>query len=472
MNIKVLKNILLYGVGDFIVSGVTAFLFIPIYLKFLSNEDYGILNILNNNSTFFSYIFQFGLISAFSRIYFIKKADGLEKEYTWDIMCLHFGYSIILFVLYFNFNDVILNYLSPSISNSNFVYYSPVMAFLTFMPALHYVYLRLTEKSNKFVQYQILTVLLVSINIFLFYLFYEINLKSILISFVLSNFLIWFIVAFNIKYEINFKINLNNIIETLHFASPIFVSYLAYFFISKYGIIILQKHVTLGEIGRYSFSLQIATIPSLVSIAISKAVQPILFSSNCDEELRLRAQKIDVNYKLFMIWLVGSLIFFTDLVFYFFLPLSFGAFAEITRYLLFISLAYNFTIVENTILLYKLKSRIILLLTVGGSLLNIFLSNILIHSFLLNGVLISMAATFVVYLFLEIYFSRKLIKLSYDISTILFSVLFIVVFILISSTNLFSLNNIFKAGYSFVSFFILTIAIGLLLKKNNYDFGS
>jgi O-antigen/teichoic acid export membrane protein len=468
LNLKLIKNILLYGIGDFIVTGVSAFLFIPLYLNFLSTEEYGILNILNNNTLFFTYVVQFGIISAFSRIYYLKKTENLEKEYIWHLMCLHFVYSILLIIFYFSFKNFVLNSLSPSISHSRLVYYSPVMAFLTFIPALYYVYLRLIEKVNKFVQFQILTVSLIIFFISVSYIFFDVNLDSILISFILSSFIIWILALINLKYSINFKIDFKDIIETLSFAFPVFVSYIAYFFISKYSIIILQKNLSLEEIGKFSLALQIATIPSLVSIAITKAFQPTLFSINCENELKIKAQSIDKNYKLFMVWMVGSLIFFLDFLIRHFLP-AYNSIIKITEYLLVINLIYNFSIVENSILLYKMKSKIILLITVCGSLTNVILSNILINSYSLNGVIISMAIAFSVNFSLDIYFSRKFVKLWYDIKTIIPCVCFVILFIPISSLNFFLTNNSYGISFTILCFVILTISIGLILKKANYD---
>ena len=470
MNIKLVKNILLYGIGDFIVTGVSAFLFIPLYLKFLSIEEYGILNILNNNTALFTYIFQFGMISAFARFYYLKKAEGLEKDYTWNVIFFHLLFSFFLFLVYFVFRSFIVGSLSPSIGSSNLVYYSPLIAFLTFLPALYYINLRIEEKANKFVLYQILMVILTSFFILISYLFFELNLLSFLISFFLSNLLIWIIVLCNLKYNFTLKINSKDIIETLHFALPIFISYIAYFFISKYSIIILQKHVSLVVIGQFSLAQQIAMIPSLVTIAITKAVQPMLFSSSSDEELAIKAQKFDQNFKLLIIWIVGSLIFSLDILFYYFLPSSYSPVINITKYLLLINLVYNFAIVENTILLYKMKSKIILLITVCGSVLNVVLSNLLIQTYLLNGVLISMAIAFSVNLCLEFYFSRKHIKLTYSLKTIIPCLIFIIMFIIISSLNLLPVGDVYKTGFAILSFLYLTTSIGLLLKKTNYDF--
>ena len=88
-------------------------------------------------------------------------------------------------------------------------------------------------------------------------------------------------------------------------------------------------------------------------------------------------------------------------------------------------LQYDISVIENTILLYKLKSKIILLTTVISSLLNVFFCNLLIRNFSVNGVLVSMALAYAVNFSLEVYFSNKIIKLNYSLKTILTS-LFII----------------------------------------------
>lgn len=461
-NLKLAKNILLYGVGDFIVTGVSAFLFIPLYIKFLTPEEYGTFNILNNNAVLFTYIFQVGIISAFGRIYFLKKAENREKEYTWNIIWFHIIYSFILFIIYYAFKNLIINQLSSSIKQPDFVLYAPIIAFLTFLPALYYVYLRIEDKVKLFVIFQILTVLLLSASILLSFIFFEINLLSILLSFVIGNFIVWFIIIFKLKISVN--LNLRDIRETLLFAFPFFISYIAYFFISKYSIIILQKHISLGEIGAFSLAQQIATIPSLVTIAITKAAQPLLFSAESEIDLKLKCQKFDENFKLILIWIVGCSIFLIDILFHYFLPQKYNSIADVTKYLLLINLVYNFSIVENTVLLYKMKSNIILVITVSGSLLNILLSNILVGSYGLNGVLIAMAIAFITNFCLSLYFSRKFIKINYNIKALFGTIGFIVFYILLSSLKF----TFFYQTILLISCVLILTTIILLILKNKH----
>lgn len=465
MNNKLIKSIALYGIGDFIVTGVTAFLFIPLYIKFLSPQDYGVFNILNNNLVLFTYIFQFGVVSAFGRIYFLKKALKREKEYTWNVIIFHVIYSLFLFGIYILFKNNITNQLSPSITNLQLVYYSPILAFLSFVPALYYVYLRLEDKANKFVFYQILTVLLVSIFIFLSFIFFKINLVGILLSFIIANFIIWIVVIFNLKFSVNY--NFEDIHETVVFAFPIFVGYIAYFFISKYSIIILQNRISLGEIGMFSLAQQIATVPSLITIAITKAVQPLLFSSESESELKIKAQKFDSNFKLILIWIVGSIIFSVDTIFHFFLPIKYSPILNVTKYLLLINLVYNFSIVENTILLYKMKSNVILIITICGSVMNIILSNLLVREYGLNGVLVAMMVAFFLNFCLSLYFSRKYIKINYDVKALFGSLFIILLFISASFIKFFNSYNLYQIILSISCFIFLTLFILLILKQKH-----
>lgn len=467
MNLKLIKSIFLYGIGDFIVTGVTAFLFIPLYIKFLSPEEYGIFNILNNNSALFTYFFQFGIVSAFGRIYFLKKAINKEKEYTCNIIVLHFISSVFLILFYFLFKGFILAQLAPSISKSDIVYYSPIIAFLSFLPALYYVYLRVENKVTRFVFFQVLTVFVLSVILLLIFIFYQIDLNTILLTFIIGNLIVWIIVIFNFKVKINF--NFKDICETVTFGFPIFISYIAYFFISKYSVIILQKYVSLSEIGMFSLAQQIATVPTLITIAISKAVQPLLFSSESDDELQLKSQRFDVIFKLIMIWIVGSIIFFIDYLFYFFLPEKYSPIINATIYLLIINLIYNFAIVENSILLYKMKSKIILLITLSGSIINVVLSNFLVKNYALNGVLVAMAIAFSVNFLLSVYFSRKHLKINYALKGIFLSGIIIALYILMSSLVIFKTSIVYKSILSAGSFLALTILVLLIFKQKHIN---
>jgi O-antigen/teichoic acid export membrane protein len=468
---KVIKNILIYGVGDFIVTGVTAFLFIPLYITYLSVEDYGIYNVLNNNLVIFTYVFQFGIISAFSRLYFLKKEQKSENKYTWTIIYAHFIYALILCGLIYLFRNYIFGVLSPSISNKNLLFYPVVMAFLTFIPSLYYIYLRIEGLAKVFVLYQILNVLIISSLILINVFFYSLNLYSVLISFVITNLILWVVLFYKFFRSFNLSFDYSALKETVKFAFPIFIGYIAYFLISKYSIVILQKHISLEKIALFSLAQQIASIPSLITIAIAKAAQPFLFASKTTEELKINAQKFDSGYKLIMIWIVGALILSADVLFVYFLPQAYYPIHNITKVLLFISLIYNFSIVENAILLYFMKSKTILLITVFGSLINVLLSHVLVIDFAVNGILISMFIAFSINFLLDRYFSAKHVRINYNFKAIVPSIAIILLYLVLSS-SLFSIGNRLNFYLAASCFIVLSLLVLLPLKRKYNDFNT
>lgn len=419
---KLARNTILYGIGDFVVTATTAFLLIPIYLSHLSLGEYGIFNVVNNNTALLTYIFQFGLISAFSRIYFIKRNKNKHSSYLGNVIIFHFAYSALLLILFSYAGKHLFGIISPSISDKKILFFSIVMAFISFVPSIYYVLLRIEEKVINFVFYQLATVVILLITIFVNIFFFQLNLLSLLYSFILTYGMIWLFVMFKLKSKITLHFDIIDIKESLKFSFPIFVGYITYFLMSKYSLIILQNHISLKEIGFFSLAQQIAMIPTFISIALGKALQPYIFSSTSDIELKDKCFIVDKFYKIFIIWIVGCLISSADTIIPFFFGKNYDEIIKNIQFLLLVTLLYNFTLIENSILLYKMKGKILLAITISGALVNVVLSNFLITSLSVNGVILSMGVAYFITFLLESYFSKRFINYNYDSLKILTSI--------------------------------------------------
>lgn len=463
MNYKLARNTILYGIGDFVVTASTAFLLIPLYLSHLSISEYGIFNVLNNNTALLTYIFQFGLVSAFSRIYFIKKGENKETSYIGNIIVFHFAYSFFLLVLLYFGGQYLFGIISPAVSKQKFLLFSVIMAFISFVPSIYYVLLRIEEKVISFVSYQLATVIILLCVIFTNVLYFELNLNALLFSFILTYSLIWLFVLFKLKEKITLTFNIDDITQSLKFSFPIFIGYITYFLMSKYSLIILQKHVSLKEIGYFSIAQQIAMIPTFISVAITKALQPFIFSSITDEELKDKSFKVDKFYKIFIIWVVGSLILSVDLIIPFFFGDNYTVVIKNIQFLLLVTLLYNFTLIENSILLYKMKGKILLFITISGAFLNVLLCNLLIIPLSVNGVIISMGIAYFLTFTLESYFSKQFIRYSYDSLKIIVSVGTILFYLFLKYYLNFS--SILLFGCQILVLFILSFLLIISIKE-------
>ncbi|MFN0290513.1 lipopolysaccharide biosynthesis protein [Pedobacter helvus] len=467
MKNKLINNIIFYGLGDFLVTAITAFLLLPVYISNLTTDEYGIFNIVNNNTIIFTYIFQFGIISAFSRLLFSYKDDN--ESYISSVILFHVISSVVIFTITYLFSDLIFGVLSPSIQKSKYVYIPVLIGFSTFIPNLYYALLRANQKARSFFLFQILTVGLLLGLVFYFIFFSRLSLQNLFISLLVTNLIMLLLISFFFYSKIKFRINYSYIKSTLKLSFPIFLGYIAYFFISRYSIIILQKHITLKELGTYTFAQQIAMVPTLLAAVIGKAVQPYLFSSANDDEFANRSSQADGIYKIFLFWSITGLIFFIEDIFMAILPQNYIASIPLVQSLLAVNLIFNLYFVESSILLYRLKSGLILFITITGSVVNVILCQLLVSKYKIDGAILAMFIAFTITLALQIFFSRKHILIDYKIKEIAFFVLVLGVFLFLFNGIKISSLNQFRQLFKILSFGVLTLILFMSLKKSkNY----
>lgn len=463
---KLYINVFYYGLGDFIVTACSTFLLIPLYVSQLTTSEYGVLNIINNNTTIFTYIFQFGIISAFSRLYFTFDQAEKKREYINSIIIFHIIYSFLLFLFIYIFSDYIFNILSPSLENVKFQFFSVAISFLCFLPALYYGILRVQSKANKFFALQVTTVVLLLLGIGYFFLENRLNLSNILCAQLFSNVIMFFVASFFLGRE--FRIPEKYVIpikNTLKLSLPIFIGYVAYFFTSRYSIIILQKYISLSEVGVYTFAQQIAMIPTFLSVVIGKSIQPYLFSSSI-EQLTKKVNSIEHKYKIILIWFTGVVIFFIEDIFNQILPENYFPAINICRFLLLITLIYNITLIENSVLLYHMKNKTLLGITICGSGINLILNNLLVPSLKISGSILAMFIAFSFTCFAQMYCSNLTkTKIAYN-SLQLFLVFFLIILFLVLFCNPYiALSSEFKNVYKIMATATLSIILFKSLRK-------
>lgn len=431
MKKKIILNIFFYGIGDFIVTAVTAFLLIPVYVKYLNPAEYAVLNILNNNVSIFTYIFQFGIISAFSRLYFYYLETNDEIKYLNTLIIFHLIFSGIFIFSVFLLSHWVFGFLSPSVPKQLYNYYSVIVAFLAFLPNLYYALIRVKQRATVFVFFQIFTVSLILASIGLLIGLHQFTLLNLLLCLLFANFVIWATVVciFIRRFQTIFIFSF--VEKTLKVAFPIFISYVAYFAISRYSVVILQRYIPLKVMGQFALAQQVAMIPTLVALGLTKALQPHIFSSKNDIEFTRKSDTVDFFYKMLMLFISGALILFAKDIANVLLPARYRNAMEFAPLLIFANMIYNFSFVENSILLFKLNTKAILLILVASALLNLLLSNILVHSFSILGVEVAMVCAMLMSFLLQAFYARKYIKITYKWKPISIGLILIVAYYMI-----------------------------------------
>ncbi len=374
------KSISIYALGDLIVMGVSGLLLLPFYTRILSQETFGVFNILNASIVIFTFLVQFGIISAFSRMYFNYKTEYEKEIYIGNILLLHIllAFCLILFTVFFK-NYLMHNFL-PTIDNDIYYFYIPSIAILGFMTALYSVYLRIVERPTQFIIFQLATVGLYIVFIFIFFHYFLNKLDAILLALFISNSIMWLVAVYNLKYKINIDSFYHQAKQTLTFAFPIFISYIFYFLLNKFNIIYLQGSESLENIAIFSFALQLSTILTMFSVAIGKAVQPIIFKADINNVMEI-TNKMSKYYKLLLFIVFAFLLIFSDFIISLLAPENYSGSKLFFNILLISTFINAYRMIDSFLYMYHNKPTWLLFLTLIGGMTTLGLTLIFVPKY-------------------------------------------------------------------------------------------
>ena len=404
---KLFHGMLIYAVGDMVVTGVTGFILLPVYTKFLSKAGYATYSIVMTNTTLMTFICHFGITSAFSRLYFEYSRQNKTNDYLSTIFIGHNTYSLVLFLLFFLFGEPFWQLISPQTAAFPFLPIALALAFFSFIPGLFSLLLRIQEKAHLFVVFQLVSVILIVCSTFYSLVYMQGNIETMLSNLVVANSFIWFISVILISRRFRFTVKFNYILNTLNFAWPILLSYLAYFLLNKYGLIFLQRYETLEQLSYYTFAQQVSLILIIAGNSFGKVVQPMIYSQESINLTHLK--KIIFYYRILLSFIALALMASAGPI----IELLGSSKYQKSKYIFFIFIAANyiylFPLIESFILMYYKRSKQIMFTTMGGALLTSIVGMYYIPSY---GILAGAVALLVGNLFIaivNIYTTKKIL---------------------------------------------------------------
>ncbi|MDD2974739.1 MAG: oligosaccharide flippase family protein [Aliarcobacter cryaerophilus] len=412
MSKKLIKNSIIYTIGDFTVVAISGFLLLPFYTRALTQADYGLFNIINASIAILTFLVHFGMISTYSRLYFNQKTEDEKKLFTGQVILLHFLISLVLIILIYIFRETIQNSLLQKVDNTIYFYYIFIMGFFSFISSLYAIVLRINEEAGNFLAFQLSQVGLYVLFIFVFREFTENTLDAILIASFLSAIIVWIYAIL----KLNFIFKLNNFIsiikKILHFALPIFVGYVMYFALNRFNVLYLQYHESLENIALFSFALQLSMVLTIFAGSFGKAVQPMIFKLERNEVLE-KSKKIALYYKLVLTFILIMFYLLADNIISLFAPESYSESKEVFLLLLIGVYIYNLRSVESYLFMYFHKPRYGLYIVTISAFVILILSYIIVdrYGYIGSGYAI-LIGSFIAYLSNK-YYSYKLIKMEY-----------------------------------------------------------
>ena len=289
---KLLRNTLLYGIGD-LLQKFLAILLIPIYTKFLEPSDYGVLALLSILIMVISTLATCGLTNGISRyFYYLEHENTTKAEVIWSPMAFVFILSTILVAGLVFFSERL----------SILLFDNPAFAHLVNLTLFNVLILNISSISRTILiveekVWQINCVNIIGVIVGVISgVVCVVHLKrgvqgvveaGVIASIIMAGMLWYFAMP---KHE--FAFNSSILKRQLKYSLPLTAAVFAFFLIDSSDRFLLKQFLPLSEVGLYNIGYQGGMIMMLLVGGFTTAWPPYYHKNNQNGEGQLICSKV------------------------------------------------------------------------------------------------------------------------------------------------------------------------------------
>ncbi len=408
---KFLKHSFIYGTGA-LLSKIVGFLLIPLYTRYLTTSDYGVLELLDLTSTIVSIFISMRIGSAVIRFYY-DSADELEQKKVVSTAYMATFASALLVIL---FSQIFSIRLSCLIFDTNvydkyfkLVFMATALSLISSVPEAYLM----ARKQSIF--YTIISLMTLSsyliLNIY-FIVFLKMGILGILYSSVITKIFNSSVLSFYCITKNSLFFSFTKFKSMLKFSLPLIPANVGTFILNYADRFILQKLATTAEVGIYALGYKFGyMLPVLVMGPINMIWVPQMFelASKSDKKT---IEKMFTYIMLILIFCGLGLILLTkDAIRIMATPPFYPAYKVVS----FVVLGYIFrgmaSFFWNGIMIAK-KTIYIGISVFVSALSNILLNILLIPQFRAMGAAYSTAISFFIMFVLIFYFCQRVYSIK------------------------------------------------------------
>jgi len=301
------KESFIYGLSS-ALSRFSAFFTIPIYTRYLSLEEFGLLDLYITISMILYIVLEMQMQSGFMRSYYEKQKEnkldellGTVLKYYFIVFCFLISFVMGLFFLDIESKYLLYEYLLPI---ALFIFPKQIFD-------LNNIMMRMEHQAKKFLFFNVSYVFSISLLGIFLVVFVQSSVDMILWSMVIGNIVFGTIAFKNLIKFIPLKLNLFHFKEVFYYGAPIVPAVIGGWAMSAIGRFIIAENMTLEDLGIYSLALKIGMIFLIFVEAFRLTWSPFVvkkYGENNSKEVFAKA----LNYYVFVGLAIVSLIYLSS----------------------------------------------------------------------------------------------------------------------------------------------------------------
>ncbi|MDR7209371.1 oligosaccharide flippase family protein [Flavobacterium piscis] len=376
-----------------VLPPVISFVLLPVFLKYLTTNEYVILSLSNAFFAVFSIVLNLKVDQAFRHIYFFEPDNAAKQLALFRNL---FNFQVIIFCFWIFIMYLFGNQLFHFIFKNNFSFFPHTFImmlslFVGMLNGFYFLYLQNKFEVRKYSFYFIVNILLTPILQVLCIKVLKLGFLWFLLSSLCANLLVFLLIIFNNRLLFKIEFSRSVIKEALQFSLPFIPFLILYNLENQLDRFFIEKFLSLEDLARYSVLLSISSVIFILFNSLDNAIRPELFSilSNKTEKFELLIQEKMDFYLLVGFMALSFLSAFGINIHWF---LNHSKYNGISLYFPIVTLAFLPLILLRflaLILMYENKIKKINYFTAGKIVLMTILFYFLVPELKINGALMT-----------------------------------------------------------------------------------
>ena len=390
-----LRKSTVYGFGYFLINGIH-FLLLPLYTRYLKPEEFGIIYLGRTITFILSIFLSLGVHRAVTYFYYEVKEEDERRRNLGTMWVFMMVISIGLTVLFDRFGNAVFPLMIQSISFDPFIRLSIWTAFFNTLGLLPLSLLQAKEQAGLYISLTALKTLITVTFVIKFIAFDSQGAYGYLWGTLLASVLMVIPYALVTLNNVTIGWKIPTIKRALGYSLPLVPHDLAGWALEYSDRVILEKFVSLGAIGIYSFGYQISILMGNIAMSVKDAWLPFLFKSDGRQEKsnQQNLSRMVTYYVLGLSWIALGISLFTKPLLIFFVDPSYLPAYGIIPWVILGQLCNGFYYVPVNFLFLKSKTGWIPAITLAASLCSIGFNLLLVPQF---GIMAAAWITFLAY---------------------------------------------------------------------------
>jgi len=279
-NRRLLSSSALYGLADVAVVAVGGFMLLPLYTRALNQAEFGQYVAVRANIDILTYALHLGMPSAVARLYFDRRKNGEHHAYISSVLWMFLATLGLLSCILLIWGGSLWLLLSPAVPVLPSMPFAFAISAAGFLGALSVVWLRSEGNVLAVVGLQLGASALLAAVASAALLVGHLRLEGILLALLVSTLVPATALPILLGRRFCWRPRRADIFQTMRYALPVLVGYLAYFVLNRFSTLLLQRHVPSEELGVYGLAQQLSMIVAMACTSFGAALQPMIFSSD------------------------------------------------------------------------------------------------------------------------------------------------------------------------------------------------